>query len=282
MLLSLIYITSLTGQIESYFPKESINCTVLLENKIDSLFVPHGTGFLLYSYDSLCPVIVVTNEHVLRNNFIYITIRADSEIIRVMRKMGSKYIGLPPQNTAWELFGEKLRHKFILKKDTTYVSNETLDIAAFKLNIGTYIPLNDTTKLNVSDVRAFPGSQVKYKKDIPLGTNVFFTGFPFSIGTDLGWYYKRFTGLFSESIPTPLVRKGSIAWKSNKSNFFLLDAFSYGGNSGSPVFTTNDIQNNSYLIGIVSGHLPSEQSDNIGLANCIWMDSIMELIHKLK
>ena len=81
-------------------------------------------------------------------------------------------------------------------------------------------------------------------------------------------------------IPNPLVRKGSIAWKSSKNSEFLLDAFSYGGNSGSPIFTLSDIQNRTYLIGMVTGHLPSEKSENIGLAKCIWVDDIMKLVEK--
>lgn len=277
--LLLIYQVS-SGQTKSYFPEESLNSVVLLEKKIDTTFVPHGTGFLMFSYDTINPFIVVTNEHVLRNNYVYVTVPADQELINYMNSHGIKTITI--QNTIWTLYGEKLRHKFDLVENKSFVCNKELDIAAFRIAIGTSIPLTDTTNLKISAVKGIPKSMIKNKKDIPLGTNTYFIGFPFSIGTDLGWYYKGFTGLFSESVPTPLVRNGSVAWSSDKTNIFLLDAFSYSGNSGSPIFTQSDIQNKPFLIGIISGHLPSENSENIGLATCTWVDAIVELIDKLK
>ena len=159
----------------------------------------------------------------------------------------------------------------------TFVADKQLDIGVFSINNPNKAFENDSIEIKVAELKGIPKSRISYKDKIPLGLDVYFTGFPFSIGTEYG---LSLTGLYSDEIPNPLVRKGSIAWKSDNNNEFLLDAFSYGGNSGSPIFTLSDIQNRTYLIGMVIGHLPSEQSDNIGLARCIWIDDIMKLVEK--
>ncbi len=61
-----------------------------------------------------------------------------------------------------------------------------------------------------------------------------------------------------------------------------LEAFSYSGNSGSPIYIQEAHGNPPKLIGIVSGHLRSAGSDNMGLATCIWYDEIDEVVTKLE
>jgi hypothetical protein len=268
------------AQVKSGIPDNAKNSVVLLEKKIGDNYLPHGTGFLLKGSDSKNPIIVVTNEHVLRNSSVYVTVPADSALINYLAKINSRYVYF--KQTKWELFGNKLRHEFNLIPDSTFFYNKEFDIGVFKINIGNSVDINDDNELKISSLLAINPYEIKLKKDIPLGTDVFFVGFPFSIGTELGWYYKGFTKLYSEFVPSPVIRKGCVAWISESDNRFLLDAFSYSGNSGSPIFTVNDLRNKPYLIGIVSGHLPSEESDNIGLANCIWMDEIYKLIEKLE
>ena len=96
---------------------------------------------------------------------------------------------------------------------------------------------------------------------------------------------------FSDKKINPLVRGGVLAWKSDDSKEFLVDGTSYGGNSGSPVFTQYDLLHNKppALIGMVLGHLaePVDSTDSIGrinegLARCIWIDDILKLAEKLK
>ncbi len=279
-MLSILVSYQLFSQITSYFPENAVNSVVLLEKKIGDNYIPHGTGFLLQSYDTDQPIIVVTAEHLLRNSSIYVTVPADTALISFLKEKRKKRACF--RNTCWELFENKLRHEFKLIKDSTFVCNKELDIAAFKLNIGnsTHIYMNnDTSEVNVSPIVGLGNSLIRFKKDVLLGTNVFFVGFPFSIGTELGFYNSK---LYSDFIPNPLVRRGSVAWISSTDNLFLLDAFSYGGNSGSPVFTSSNSYNKTYLIGIVIGHLPSQYSENIGLANCVWSDEIVKLIDRLK
>jgi len=268
------------SQILSDFPSNAVDCVVLLEKKVNNLYQPHGTGFILKSYDDKKPTIIVTNEHVLRNKSVYINIPADSSLISFMKSRKINTITF--RDRTWELIGQKLRTEFILIPDSTFVSNIEYDIAVFKLNIANSITIKDSLEITVSPILGLGKSAIKYKKDVPLGTEVFFVGFPFAIGTELGWYNKGFTRLFSEQVPSPLVRKGSVAWKSTYDNTFLLDAFSYTGNSGSPIFTSTEMYSTPYLIGIIRGHLPSENSENIGLAICTWTDEISKLIRKLK
>jgi len=102
------------------------------------------------------------------------------------------------------------------------------------------------------------------------------------IGTKLGWLS---TGEFSELIGNPVVRSGITAWVSNSNPYFLIDSFSYGGNSGSPVFARNIGNRGPFLIGIVCGHLGEELNEqnmssggNSGLAKCLFMDDVFTLI----
>jgi len=281
LILSSVFFIQAKSQTKSYLPEQRLRTVVLLEKKLDSVYIPHGTGFLMLSYDENKPLVIVTNEHILRNKYIYITVPVDSMFIKYMNENNFK--GITMRNQEWEFIGNKIRLQYELIPDSTFVYNKELDIAAFKINMGNSYELDDSTELQISNVSGIGVTAVKYKKDIQLGTEIFFIGFPFAIGTEHGWAYNgSFTKLFSESIPTPLVRRGIVAWSSSNYDLFLLDAFSYNGNSGSPVFTQSDMQNKSYLIGIVAGHLPSDKSDNVGLARCIWVDHIMELIKKLK
>lgn len=263
------------AQTRSYFSNESLNCIVLLEKKIGSTYIPHGTGFLVYNYNDSIGYNVITCGHILKNREIYICVPADTSFVNKMNKLKQDSINFNGQ--VWFLSGNNLRTKYRLIKNRTFVSNDTLDIGIFSLRFYKLAFESDTQLVKVSKMKGIPKSQIKFKKDIPLGIDVYFTGFPLYIGTEHG-YYK--TGRYSDNIPNPLVRKGSVAWKSETNNEFLLDAFSYGGNSGSPIFTINDFQNNSYFIGMVLGHLPSETSENIGIAKCIWSDKIVELIEK--
>lgn len=263
------------AQTKSYFSQESLDCIVLLEKKIDSLYVPHGTGFIVYNYSEKIGYDIVTCEHLLRNKEIYVCIPANPTFVEKMKELNIDSIIF--DNQVWHLTENKLRTKYELIKNKTFIVDSIQDIGVFSLKFYNIQLDNDSIEVKTANIKGIPKSWIKYKKDILLGTDVYFTGFPLYIGTDLGFYN---TGLYSDNIPNPLVRKGSVAWKSEFNDQFLLDAFSYGGNSGSPIFTISDILNKGVFIGMIFGHLPSEKSENIGLAKCIWSDKIMELIEE--
>lgn len=80
-----------------------------------------------------------------------------------------------------------------------------------------------------------------------------------------------------------------MAFKAKKKSFintipisksgFLIDGFSYGGNSGSPVFTANDFQGAGKLAGMIYGHIPSNEGYNSGLAMALSADIFFEVIN---
>ena len=47
---------------------------------------------MLLSYDKKAPTVVVTNEHVLRNKSIFVTVPADSNLVSYMNKNNSKFL----------------------------------------------------------------------------------------------------------------------------------------------------------------------------------------------
>lgn len=264
------------SQTRSYFNQNFLDCIVLLEKVSGDSLLPHGTGISIYNYSDGPYSYVVTCEHVLRNKSIYVTIPAKKEFIDFMINERKNKIGF--NGYEWTLKDKRVSIKVDLIIDSTYAVNPELDIGVIKLpHTSSLIYKNDT--VGIAILNKITRSAMGSRKGIELGTDIYFAGYPYSIGTNIGFLGTYF---FSDSIPNPVLRKGSIAWISENSPYFLLDAFSYSGNSGSPVFTTHDLQNKSLLIGIVTGHIPSINSDNMGLAKCVWIEYINELINRLE
>jgi len=263
------------AQLHSSFNTDYINCTVLLEKRIDTTFVPHGTGFLIKDYSKKYSHYLVTCEHVLKNPEIYISIPATTEIIEKLNSLGTNSILIG--DNIWILDGEVLRIGVKLNLNKSYVKHDSIDIGVVGVSIGSWLYDNDTVKM--SNVLGIPRSLISKRRDVPIGIDVYFSGFPYMIGTTLGLLNTK---NYSSHIPTPLIRKGILAWKDPDSKEFLLDAFSYSGNSGSPVFIQADLYNKPLLIGMVFGHLPSTISDNMGLARCVWIDDILDTIKKFQ
>lgn len=275
-------VSYVSSQKARWFNDEFIRSIVLLEKKEKGNYTPHGTGFLIYNYEKESNPIVVTCAHLLNSKEIYITVLADSELISLAQEKKQEKIQI--NECIWELEGNKLRCKINLKKDITFITHpdENIDVAAIPINLGTRIvghPIYGTVELTKTTMISH--SSILIKSDALLGDEVYFVGFPFGIGT---------TGDF---LP-PLVRSGSIAWFSEQNKIFLLDAFSYPGNSGSPIFSKITIaRQKSYLIGMVVGHIgqtieyskgigctKSKLSidQNFGLARCVCSDDILKVV----
>jgi hypothetical protein len=281
--ISLILITSaqLYSQ-QNWFDKDLTACIVALEKRVGDSTIFHGTGFLLYNYKSPNEQYLITCAHVLRNPSISIKIPA-SDKFRGNNK-GIKGNHIDWFGDMWYFDGNNFTLNIPLIKDSTFFLNKDLDIGILKIVLpGAIIDevKKDTTKL--TDRKNIPRSQIKTRNQIELGTEIYFLGFPFQIGTVMG-----VGGKYSNEISAPLLRTGTIAWKTNNSKEFLLDAFSYGGNSGSPIFSKRDVFGGSpYLIGMVVGHLrdpnmPTEVDINIGLARGVWIDDILEIINEIE
>ncbi len=116
-----------------------------------------------------------------------------------------------------------------------------------------------------------------------IGEDVYFIGFPYTIGTKSGIIGN---GLFADIRINPALRHGIISWKHSDLNRFLIDGFSFGGNSGSPIFTKTQRDGSRYLAGIITGHLSDSNIPtadiNFGLAICTSYNVIEKLIKQLK
>lgn len=275
VLLVLVFSSGVFGQSLSWFDDESIRCIVLLEKNEGSRFIPHGTGFLLFNYEEKSTPIVVTNKHLLRRSDIFVVIKADTSLLSFAQEFNNKRLKI--LGSIWNIDGPNLRLHVKLKRDLSYASHDSLDIGAFPIQITSRFPnpQNDSLSITFSRVSALSRSSFRFKENSKLGDEVFFVGFPFGIGTERG---LLLSGYLAEGSPNPLVRSGSIAWKSDNSSEFLLDAFSYGGNSGSPIFTKRILgRPRPYLIGMIFGHLGTKQ-ENFGLARCVWLDDILKVV----
>ena len=299
LIIILSYSLSLYPQ-QYWFAEDYLAITVLLEKESDNKLIPHGTGFLLYNYDNPEAYILVTCGHVLKNNHIFVNIPTDTAFQRYYNQNKDRVNLEGGDNYTIEQKAIKL--KVLLFKDSTYAVHEKLDIGIFLISIPKYLYRTSGTNFHipVTNKTALGWAAILTKKHIKVGQDVYFIGFPFLIGTEIGYglsYKKRFypSLKFNDIVANPVIRSGSVAWMSKNNSEFLIDAFSYGGNSGSPVFTKNrsfmrnDYHVNTYskLIGMVTGHLSDEVNDtvdkvetsgNSGLATCIWIDDILDLI----
>jgi len=171
--------------------------------------------------------------------------------------------------------------------------NPNIDIAVILINW--QLLKKEQIKYNffLSDQHVTPLSKIS-ELGITEGDCVFILGFPM--------------GLIGAERNYVIVRGGNIARIQDaidrKSNEFLIDAFTFPGNSGGPVVTKPELVSikgtkavgSSYLLGIVSGYLPyldfaiSEQTkrrrvmfeENSGLTAVIPIDFVKEAIEEHK
>jgi hypothetical protein len=272
---------------------QTLQSTVLLEKIQNDSFITHGTGILIHNYDIPNEFIVVTCAHLIAGKSeISVRVKPDSTFLKLWKQTGQKQVII--ENAIF--IGNTVR--FIAKLDDKYsFSQSDLDIAAFRLKIPPIFLTSDTVtkRINVTNLLGIPTkSGIEYRKNLSLGDEIYFVGFP------LGYGATEFVD--------PIVRSGSIAWIPSTEKMFLIDALSYGGNSGSPIFKKRIIGakpgsiswSDTKLIGMVIGHqsiqiknilnqpdpkqLKFEVTDvdlNIGLATCVYADDIMYAIDKL-
>ncbi len=281
-----------------WFDPQSLSSTVLIEKKIapDSMVV-HGTGFALWNYSYPEMPIIITAGHLLQNRTdLYISLNADSSIISFMKKNNIDTLLFGKMK--WTLEQNKLRTNLNLFTGLrpSYFVDSTLDVGMFLIQLGMSAYNDSADSMKIADLLLIPRSMMRSRKDISLGDELYFVGFPFGLG--------------AYSINQPIIRSGSVAWVSESSSEFLLDAFSFGGNSGSPIFSKRifgrkfgEINwDEAYLVGMVVGHHgqrvegilrqpnPKEnlldrisfETQNWGLAIGIWIEDILKELKKIK
>jgi V8-like Glu-specific endopeptidase len=177
------------------------------------------------------------------------------------------------------LYGERLKLEVPLSEHGTYETDGAADVAAIPLDLVNRVP----TGLGLQEIartRRIGRSSIRYAEALEQGTDIYFLGFPLDFGA-------------GEKTLNPLIRSGVLAWIDEDRRSFLLDAISWPGNSGSPVWTKVEPEKpGPYLIGMVSGHravktqvslTPAETSHvnlNYGLAICVPMDRIMTVVDR--
>jgi hypothetical protein len=291
--LLIILVLSSSTCLSQWFDQQTVDGTVLLEKLQDGKFLAHGTGFVFFNYKDPQYPIVVTCAHLLKNPEIYVTVNADSSLIA--KYQNHKIDSLRLAKRTWVLQDGKLRCRVRLTKTPieTFVVHPTLDIGAFLIDLGS-AALDDSGRVTqeLCKLKMLPASRILHRKEVATGDEAFFVGFPFGLGT--------------ESSVNPVIRSGSVAWEDPTTSEFLLDALSFGGNSGSPVFTKGTLSRkpqvihweDPMLIGMILGHLgdslegiltqpnpalniverKSVELQNWGLARCVWVDEILPIL----
>lgn len=254
---------------------------IFLIEKKDSLdFLPFGTAFALYNYtNSKYPIMVTCAHVVLGQSELYLSQAIDSTVLAFCKK--NKIDSLESGGIKWFISGNRLRCKIDFRSYPIVVDRD-LDICVFAKPLAVFeMPSNIVGEYPTIKTSIIPSSLFSMRSDINLGDEVYFIGFPLGIGT--------------KNKIEPLVRTGSVAWVSESANYFFLDALSYGGNSGSPVYTKPTSDNGTNFIGMVTGHtsqrlknvLTQPNKDqieiypdldvNYGLARVVFVDDIIKL-----
>ena len=281
-----------------WFEQETLRSILLFEKLTDKGYRPHGTGFLvgarsdtsIYRYDMR---IAITNKHLLHGREeVYVSIPATDEFIKYTKSAGTKQVKV--KSRMWSLDGKRLRTKFetIINDKKMYAvhDNPAIDIAAFQLNPPGIITTDDGKEVKVSNIALLGDSFVGSNKEIRLGRETYFVGFPWGFG--------------SLDPISPVVRSASVAWIDPCHGEYWLDAISLGGNSGSPVFTkTQKLQDDELehakLVGIIFGHHGDKRQlisidtscqahielleiENSQLARAVFINDILIVIDKAK
>jgi S1-C subfamily serine protease len=200
-----------------------------------------GTGFLV---DYNQKIYLITNKHVIDNLDDFYLVFTGSEII------DNRYLRLSNKNAFF--------HK------TSYHYNDDVDVAMIEIS-KELLNNSDVSKLKIS-TQSMQISEMK-DKELREGTKIQVLGHPMNI-SKLNNYF-------------PVVRGGIISQISNlfENNYsiktILLDAFTFPGNSGGPVFINH--RNGDYLIGIVSSYI-SPKGKNVGITNIFAFDHILEIL----
>jgi hypothetical protein len=147
---------------------------ILLEKKMGDEFIPHGTGTIFFNYNDPRTVIVVTNEHLLRNEDIYLVIHITSDLKDTLKKHNTLRMNFYGQ--LWEQIGNTMTSKYPLIRDSTFIIHDSLDIAAFPILMPSILR-RDTIEFKASYIRAIPKSQIKLKDSQRVTNQVFLLDF---------------------------------------------------------------------------------------------------------
>jgi hypothetical protein len=237
----LVFTFSSITKAKSGLPKYWEKVVVMIEKEVQNNdgsidTVPHGTGFLFN--DSIMGTFLVTNRHILKGrNLIFIRFNK---------------LDFDPKKDKVRYYREPC---LLIGEDSKPLwkghPNPNIDVAIAKFN-------KPTVEV---DARLLDYSRLKSFDSLEVGEDVYFFGYP------LGVFGLKGKGDF------PILRSGVISYKSFEPTFignnfidssmFLVDGFSFAGNSGSPVLTkVTNVK--AMLVGIIVGHMLTFQQNIVG------------------
>jgi hypothetical protein len=249
---------------------------VLLEKKEGIQYVTHGTGFILADKKENNRAVIVTCKHLLKNPEIYVVLPYEETFQKLLAEnkiVGNKF---NVDGHMWQIEKGILRNKTNLIKDSTFVTDSILDLAAFPIRIPTTFSIDESNNPETfANVSAISIDRIKLRKEVKLAEELLIIGYALGIGSLSGLITQE-NSYYSSDLPIPVARSGIVAWFTDSQNEFLVDVLSFGGNSGCPVMSRID----SKLIGMIYGHWDDVYKRNIGLARCVWSDDILSIFHR--
>jgi len=196
-------------------PPEIKSVVVFIFTEKEGKLIPNGTAFFVGVKNSSEPttfsVYLITAKHVLHKPDT--TDFLDKVYVRINKREGGS-----------EVFPIPIRVKGG-KKTVFFHSDPYVDVVAIPF-------LPDQTRL---DFKFLPDEYITTQKDydelkIREGSDVFFTGlFTPYVGSEKNYPVVRFGRI-------ALVTDEKIEWQGKPMSLYLIEAGSYGGNSGAPVF----------------------------------------------
>ena len=244
------------------FYQTTVNATILLYKKTNGRLKAHGTAFILYNYNNDSDeTILITCEHVTHHDTLIAAIPATDSLKNAFIKNKQDKITFETasgkQTIAFD--GNNLLFTIPIQSGNNYFKHSHLDLATIFCNLPTSLINKKNEVVSLTNMKMLPRSYMNEKNEIYGGQDVIFVGFPSGIGTQNGFYGTK---LYRDMKTNPLFRKGIISWTSENAELFLVDGFSWGGNSGSPIFSIPAEGSGGKFIGMVIGHLNNEVEIN--------------------
>jgi len=211
---------------------------------------PLGTGFLLQDTAVYDGPLLITNRHLLKGrDSVYLRFNfSDGQATRLVARLRRQ-----DGTLTWKSHGDTL-----------------VDVAAAPLRSD--LPVKSVFNRY---------RRARVLRDVDLGDEVYFVGFPLAEYTHTGRNY-------------PVLRHGVVSYISRETIFaksppdsvillrdmILIDATSLGGNSGSPVLSVPKRgDTRAELIGIIHGHLlRGDSGENLDLGIVVPMDRIIDVL----
>jgi hypothetical protein len=252
------------SQSKEFFSK-AINSTILICKENQGVFIPHGTAFSFYNYNSKPEEsILITCEHLTHHDTLVALIPALDSIKKQLKLFNKNKFEYYSEEALKEIpfDGNNFVYKFSLKLNVNFFKHPFLDLAVIYCDLPNTFG-DEKGEIVITNIKRIPKSFIASKSQIYPGQEITFIGFPSAIGTPFGFNLQG-PKIFGDLKSNPLLRKGVISWTSENSNLLLIDGFSYSGNSGSPIFSTPNLDLEGKFIGMVIGHLTDDfEFDNM-------------------